>query len=61
MDDDDDDADEVKTEKQEKDEKMDDSLSTEMVGAVTAANNSPTIDNPYLRAAKIPKKTKSEN
>jgi len=26
------------------------------VGAVTAANNSPSIDNPYLRAAKIPKK-----
>lgn len=59
-DDDDDDVDEMKTEKQEKDDKLEESMSTEMVGAVTAANNSPTIDNPYLRAAKIPKKTKSE-
>ncbi|XP_037049778.1 transcription initiation factor TFIID subunit 8 [Bradysia coprophila] len=52
-DDDDDDGDEMKESKSE--EKMDDTVSTEMIGAVTAANNSPTIDNPYLRAAKIPK------
>jgi len=60
MDDDDEDADEVKMEKQEKDDKIEETLSPETVGAVTAANNSPTIDNPYLRAAKIPKKMKSE-
>lgn len=60
-DDDDDDGDEVKENKPEKEEKIDDNLSTEMVGAVTAANNSPTIDNPYLRAAKIPKKVKFDN
>lgn len=55
-DDEDEDGDEVKENKPEKDEKNEDNVSTEMVGAVTAANNSPTIDNPYLRAAKIPRK-----
>lgn len=59
-DDDDDDGDEMKESKSE--DKMDDAVSTEMIGAVTAANNSPTIDNPYLRAAKIPKwKTSRSN
>lgn len=60
VDDDDEDPDEIKTEKQEKDDKMEETMSPDTVQAVTAANNSPTIDNPYLRAAKIPKKIKAE-
>lgn len=51
----------MKENKPEKEDKMEDNLPSEMVGAVTAANNSPSIDNPYLRAAKIPKKVKSDN
>lgn len=52
-DDDDEDGDEPKENKSEKDEKMEDNLSAEMIEPTP--NNSPTIDNPYLRAAKIPK------
>lgn len=31
------------------------------VNAATTLNNSPTIDNPYLRAAKVPKRVKNES
>lgn len=60
VEDDEDDADEMKNEKGEKDEKSDDLNVVDSVNATTAQNNSPSIDNPYLRAAKVPKKTKLE-
>lgn len=70
VDDDDDDADDadmIKQEKLEKDSNPDESMNqqaTPVVDAVNAAttqNNSPTIDNPYLRAAKVPKRSKQDS
>lgn len=60
VDEDDDDAEDgIKTEKLDKDDKLDDSPDGGQ--SVTAQNNSPTIDNPYLRAAKVPKKIKNDS
>lgn len=63
LDDDDDDADDIKPDKMDVDDKAEDSSITgvDAVNAATTLNNSPTIDNPYLRAAKVPKRTKSES
>lgn len=58
-DDEDEEGDEIKAEKQE-DDKTEDQQVESSPNTVTAQNNSPTIDNPYLRAAKVPKKIKSE-
>lgn len=54
-DDDDDDDDNIKPEKVESEEKLADESP---VGGDPV--NSPTIDNPYLRAAKVPKRTKGD-
>lgn len=64
LDDDDDDNDDIiKPDKMNDDDKPEDTsvASADAVNAATTLNNSPTIDNPYLRAAKVPKRTKSES
>lgn len=62
VDDDDDDGDDIKTDKLDKDEGAEDNLISTQDSVLTSVPQieTPSIDNPYLRAAKIPKKIKSE-
>lgn len=60
-DDDDVDGDNMKGEKHEKDDKGDDVAGGDVDGgAIPLTPETPTIDNPYLRAAKVPKKMKMD-
>lgn len=62
VDEDDDDVDDMKPDKLDKDEGAEDiSISMQDSGLTSTPQiDTPSIDNPYLRAAKIPKRIKSE-